>query len=69
MMLPAGFIGPFSARVRGLFIKHTKTGNPLVDSVAEHQATPPTVYWQYYHFVALAGPIGFFASFFQVRNR
>jgi len=65
MFLPSGFIGPLSARVRGLFIKHTKTGNPLVDSVAEHQATPPTVYWQYYHFVALAGPIGFCSSFFQ----
>merc|ERR1712194_894860 len=23
--------------VRGLFVKHTRTGNPLVDSVAEHQ--------------------------------
>ena len=64
MFLPEGFIGPLSARVRGLFIKHTKTGNPLVDSVAEHQATPTSVYWQYYHFVALAGPIGFVASFF-----
>jgi dolichyl-diphosphooligosaccharide--protein glycosyltransferase len=37
LLLPEGFIGPLSARVRGLFIKHTKTGNPLVDSVAEHQ--------------------------------
>lgn len=56
--LPAGYVGPFSARVRGLFIKHTRTGNPLVDSVAEHQATPPSVYWQYYHFLCLLGPIG-----------
>ena len=44
VVLPEGFIGPMSARVRSLFIKHTKTGNPLVDSVAEHQATPPQTY-------------------------
>ena len=63
-VLPAGYFGPLSARVRGLFIKHTRTGNPLVDSVAEHQATPPTVYWQYYHIVCLVGPIGTLACFF-----
>ena len=28
VLLPEGFVGPLSARVRGLFIKHTKTGNP-----------------------------------------
>ena len=37
----AGYLGPLSSRVRGLFVKHTKTGNPLVDSVAEHQSTRP----------------------------
>ena len=37
LVLPEGFVGPISARVRGLFVKHTRTGNPLVDSVAEHQ--------------------------------
>ena len=42
-ILPEGFIGPLSARVRGLFLTHTKTGNPLVDSVAEHQSTPSYV--------------------------
>ena len=31
--MESGYLGPVSARVRGLFIKHTKTGNPLVDSV------------------------------------
>ena len=54
VLLPEGFVGPLSARVRGLFIKHTKTGNPLVDSVAEHQATPTTVYW-YFHVTILLG--------------
>lgn len=32
-----GYFGPISSRVRGLFLQHTRTGNPLVDSVAEHQ--------------------------------
>merc|ERR1719203_1444948 len=32
-LLPLGYFGPLSARVRGLFVKHTRTGNPLVDSV------------------------------------
>eukprot|EP00965_Chrysotila_dentata_P033839 1126543-Pleurochrysis_carterae.AAC.1 len=36
-LYPTGYFGPLSARVRGLFVKHTRTGNPLVDSVAEHQ--------------------------------
>jgi len=58
LLLPSGFFGPLSARVRGLFIRHTRTGNPLVDSVAEHQATPANVYWHYYHFACLIGPIG-----------
>jgi dolichyl-diphosphooligosaccharide--protein glycosyltransferase len=38
LLLGQGYFGPISSRVRGLFVKHTKTGNPLVDSVAEHQA-------------------------------
>ena len=46
--IPDGYIGPLSARIRGLFVKHTHTGNPLVDSVAEHQATPPSVFEQYF---------------------
>lgn len=42
-----GYFGPISARVRGLFVKHTKTGNPLVDSVAEHQPAQASAYDQY----------------------
>ena len=34
-----GYFGPLSVRVRALFLKHTRTGNPLVDSVAEHQVS------------------------------
>jgi dolichyl-diphosphooligosaccharide--protein glycosyltransferase len=36
-LLVTGFFGPISVRVRSLFFKHSRTGNPLVDSVAEHQ--------------------------------
>ena len=45
------YFGPLSARIRGLFVRHTRTGNPLVDSVAEHQpasadaCVPP--HWTY----------------------
>ena len=38
VMVQSGKIGGLSARVRGLFVPHTRTGNLLVDSVAEHQA-------------------------------
>lgn len=58
--IPDGYIGPLSARIRGLFVAHTHTGNPLVDSVAEHQATPPSVFEQYFpvvHYYAMFGVI------------
>ncbi|EED93659.1 oliosaccharyl transferase, partial [Thalassiosira pseudonana CCMP1335] len=56
---PTGYFGPISSRVRGLFVKHTKTGNPLVDSVAEHQAAKAGTYEQYLKVVAKIAPIGF----------
>jgi len=59
LLWPTGFFGPISARVRGLFVKHTKTGNPLVDSVAEHQEAKPEAYDQYLSFVAKVAPFGF----------
>jgi dolichyl-diphosphooligosaccharide--protein glycosyltransferase len=34
VLIQSGHFGVVSARVAGLFIKHMKTGNPLVDSVA-----------------------------------
>jgi dolichyl-diphosphooligosaccharide--protein glycosyltransferase len=58
LLLPNGYFGPFSSRVRGLFVKHTKTGNPLVDSVAEHQAASPEAYFQYLHKVCYLAPVG-----------
>ena len=59
ILWPTGFFGPISSRVRGLFVKHTKTGNPLVDSVAEHQAANPGAYAQYLQVVAKLAPFGF----------
>lgn len=44
---PMGYFGPLSSRIRGLFVKHTKTGNPLVDSVAEHQPANAAMYGSY----------------------
>jgi dolichyl-diphosphooligosaccharide--protein glycosyltransferase len=56
---PTGYFGPLSSRVRGLFVKHTKTGNPLVDSVAEHQKAPPDAYGQYLQHAVYISPIAF----------
>lgn len=54
-----GYFGPISSRVRGLFVKHTKTGNPLVDSVAEHQAASAEAYFQYLSVICYLAPVGF----------
>lgn len=59
LLWPTGFFGPISSRVRGLFVKHTKTGNPLVDSVAEHQAAQAGTYEQYLRVVAKLAPVGY----------
>ncbi len=59
LLWPTGFFGPISSRVRGLFVKHTKTGNPLVDSVAEHQAAQEGSFFQYLQVVAKLVPYGF----------
>lgn len=56
---PSGYFGPLSSRVRGLFVQHTKTGNPLVDSVAEHQPASSRAYFQYLHHVCSLAPIGY----------
>jgi dolichyl-diphosphooligosaccharide---protein glycosyltransferase len=59
MMLPTGYFGPISSRVRGLFVRHTKTGNPLVDSVAEHQPASTRAYFDYLHHICSLAPIGY----------
>merc|ERR1712176_1220273 len=68
LLWPTGYFGPLGARIRGLFVKHTRTGNPLVDSVAEHQPASTQAYQQYLHKVydlvlpglALIGVLRFF---------
>eukprot|EP00804_Cyclotella_cryptica_P029379 CCRYP_013323-RC/>CCRYP_013323-RC protein AED:0.03 eAED:0.03 QI:284/1/1/1/1/1/4/922/822 len=62
---PRGYFGPLSSRVRGLFVPHTKTGNPLVDSVAEHQAASQQAYWQYLHILCFLAPLGFIFMLFR----
>jgi dolichyl-diphosphooligosaccharide--protein glycosyltransferase len=61
-LYPTGYFGPMSSRVRGLFVKHTKTGNPLVDSVAEHQQAKPGTYGQYLQHAVHLAPIAFFTT-------
>lgn len=63
LLAPTGYFGPISSRVRGLFVQHTKTGNPLVDSVAEHQAASPDAYKQYLSAaVVLMAPYGLLST-------
>ncbi|KAL7546556.1 hypothetical protein ACHAWF_009882 [Thalassiosira exigua] len=59
LVTPKSYFGPISSRVRGLFVPHTKTGNPLVDSVAEHQAASNQAYWTYLHILCFLAPAGF----------
>jgi dolichyl-diphosphooligosaccharide--protein glycosyltransferase len=62
LLYPTGYFGPLSSRVRGLFVQHTRTGNPLVDSVAEHQPASSNAYYQYLHFACYLAPIGYLRS-------
>eukprot|EP00937_MAST-01D_sp_MAST-1D-sp2_P006813 g6813.t1 len=57
-LYPTGYFGPLSARIRGLFVQHTRTGNPLVDSVAEHQPATSQSYYQYLHYACYCAPLG-----------
>jgi len=65
LLYPTGYFGPLTARVRGLFVKHTRTGNPLVDSVAEHQPANEQAYQHYLHNIYHVAPIGFGLSLLQ----
>ena len=67
-LIPTGYFGPLSMRVRSLFIKHTRTGNPLVDSVAEHQPTSADAYWHHLHYGCYAAPLGFVILLFGGRG-
>lgn len=63
-MMSLGHFQSLSARVRSLFIAHTRTGNPLVDSVAEHQPTSPESFFYFLHFTYHISPLGFIMLFF-----
>jgi dolichyl-diphosphooligosaccharide--protein glycosyltransferase len=58
-LMPTGYFGPISSRIRSLFVAHTRTGNPLVDSVAEHQPASSQAYWQYLYYMVYIAPVGF----------
>jgi len=64
-LAPTGYFGPLSSRVRSLFVQHTRTGNPLVDSVAEHQPASADAYWHYLHYTCLVAPLGFVATLYR----
>merc|ERR1719265_1701615 len=58
VMFSLGVFMPLGARIRGLFLEAVKTGNPLVDSVAEHQPSNDQAYDMYLNkarFIAVAG--------------
>ena len=59
ILIQIGWFGPLTARVRSLFLKHTLTGNPLVDSVAEHQPASAEAYWMFLNYALYLMPIGF----------
>mmetsp|Transcript_82617 Transcript_82617/g.230384 ORF Transcript_82617/g.230384 Transcript_82617/m.230384 type:complete len:824 (+) Transcript_82617:166-2637(+) len=47
IMMERGIFIPLGARIRGLFLETIKTGNPLVDSVSEHQPASKQAYEHY----------------------
>jgi dolichyl-diphosphooligosaccharide--protein glycosyltransferase len=54
-----GYLVPVSTRIRGLFLRLSKTGNPLVDSVAEHQPADGALYFRNLQYLCIVAPIGF----------
>ena len=66
VLMPMGYFGPLSSRIRGLFVKHTRTGNPLVDSVAEHQPASSAAYHQYLHNAVTPAFFGFFVCCYKL---
>ena len=68
LLLPTGYFGPLGARIRGLFVKHTRTGNPLVDSVAEHQPASERAYQTYLQQCYFLAQVGFVISFLRLTD-
>jgi len=67
-LYPTGYFGPLTARVRGLFLKHTRTGNPLVDSVAEHQPASADAYWHYLNYALYPSFVGLAFTLLNLEN-
>lgn len=51
---------PLSPRIRSIFMKHQPTGNPLIDSVAEHQPADASVYLRFLQNLCIGSPLGMF---------
>merc|ERR1719162_2386640 len=60
-----GFFAPLGARIRGLFLEAVKTGNPLVDSVAEHHPSNAQAYDQYLGNIRYVSVLGLFFCWHQ----
>lgn len=60
-----GYFTPWSSRVRALFLEHQHTGNPLVDSVAEHMASTHEAYREYLHDARFVAALGLVFCFHQ----
>lgn len=58
VMYQLGVFIPLGARIRGLFLEATKTGNPLVDSVAEHQPANDQAYDMYLNKARYVAAVG-----------
>ena len=54
----SGALSPATVRVRALFLPHTHTGNPLVDSVAEHRPASGDAYHQFLSAAVFVAPVG-----------
>lgn len=57
-LIPSGFLEPVTVRVRALFVRHTRTGNPLVDSVAEHRPADEKAFMSFLGFCSRLWPFG-----------
>ena len=58
LVVASADFGYVTVRVRALFLPHTRTGNPLVDSVAEHRPASAGAYHQYLNLAVTAAPVG-----------
>lgn len=67
-LMQLGFFIPLGARIRGLFLEAVKTGNPLVDSVAEHQPSNDQAYDTYLGKVRFLAALGLLFSWHQRSN-